>query len=109
MSHNSGEFHKHDLIIRFLKNHRRPKKKGQPTLICTMKSRKCSLKAGMSWSRSNSPWTVSLTCALNIRITKNVEKNGQEKEENKCNNKAKITYNILFKTITLPLSVYNFC
>lgn len=38
------------------------------TLICTMKSRKCSLKAGMSWFRSNSPWTVSLICALNMGI-----------------------------------------
>jgi len=30
------------------------------TLIWTRKSRKCSLKAGMSWSRLKSPWTVIL-------------------------------------------------
>lgn len=35
------------------------------TFIWTMKSLKCSLKAGMSWSRSNSPCTVTFTCALN--------------------------------------------
>ena len=34
-----------------------------------MKSRKCSLKAGMSWFRSNSPWTVSLICALNMEYS----------------------------------------
>lgn len=35
------------------------------TLICTRKSLKCSLNAGMSWFRLNSPVTNTFTCALN--------------------------------------------
>lgn len=37
------------------------------TLICTRKSLRCSLKAGMSWFRLNRPVTNTFTWALNIR------------------------------------------